>query len=72
MALNGEDFSEKIRYVSGSCDSLDRELGLFNPVHDPIESHVYGLRHFGTDLLERKVFSTCAVTGDRGGGLGVA
>ena len=41
MALNGEDFREKIRNVSGSCDSLDRELGLFNPVHDPIEPHVY-------------------------------
>ena len=72
VPTHGHRLGEKIRHVPEAGNVLHSELELANPILQPVESHVAGLRHFGLDGAIGEAHGDFIIAMNRRGRLRVA
>jgi hypothetical protein len=72
MTGNGKRLREEVRHVLQATDEEDTEVSLADPVLDPVQAHVGGLRHSLGDRVGRDANGHLAVVKQRGSRWGVA
>ncbi len=53
MTSNGKRLREEVRQILQATDEEDTEVSLADPVPDPVQAHVGGLRHSLGDRVGR-------------------
>ena len=72
MPTHGQRLGKKISDVPNTRNVLDAELEATNPILEPMEAHVAGLRHLGLDGAVGEAHGDFVVAMDRRGRLRVA
>ena len=72
VPTHGHRLGEKIRHVPEAGNVLHSELELANPILQPVESHIAGLRYFGLDGAIGEAHGDFIVAMDRRGRLRVS
>ena len=72
MTGNRQRLGEKIRDVADAPDEDDTKVSLADPVPDPMQAHVGGLRHPLRHRVGSDADGHLVVAEQRSGGLGVA